>query len=383
MAYKTSLIPSLWQKMCFYVCAWTINSTLLAGDCPQLHHAQHLKISSLGQGYVVEILAPWPGSQKSFQTLLWPKGQALPVDNRLPVIMTPVGRIVTQSTTCVGMLDALDSTSRIVAVSVGKYLHNAKMTQDFREGRLKEVGEQGQLNIEALIDLQPDVVLTYALNVKEAPFLLKLERSKIPHLVMGSFTESSALARSEWMKLLGLLLGKSSEAEATFKNIEKNYADLCAKVMNVKSKPKVFFNLPFGGVWHLPQGQSWMVKLVVDAGASYPWLDTLGEGSLQLTAESVFDKALDADVWINPSQDPKFSIASLLGLDRRYGEFLAVKNKKCLVPSLQVNEFGGNNFYQLGAARPDLILADIIFHLHPEILPEHQPVFYRWMPSSL
>jgi iron complex transport system substrate-binding protein len=44
---------------------------------------------------------------------------------------------------------------------------------------------------------------------------------------------------------------------------------------------------------------------------------------------------------------------------------------------LVVNENGGTDFFERGAAFPHLILADIIAILHPELLPDHDFNFFR------
>jgi iron complex transport system substrate-binding protein len=348
----------------------------------ELQHAQHFKIENFGAGHIVHSVSPWPASKMEYKTLVWPKNLELPQNNTLPVVRTPVQRIITHSTTDIGLLSALGCEDLIVAISDGKHINQEKLALAYESGQLPEVGQQGQLNVEAIIELQPDVLLTYALNATEAPFLDKLCRAKIPHIVMGSFAESSALARSEWVLLVGLITGKLTEAQQHFKMVEANYAALCEKTKLLKHRPKVFCNLPFGGVWYMPQGQSWVAQILHDAGADYPWANSEGTGSFPLTSESVFEKALDAEIWINPSQDPLFTYEKMFALDRRYQQFKAAQNKKCLVATRQVNKFGGNNIYELGIARPDIILADLVFHLHPTALPEHQPVFYQWMPSQ-
>ena len=40
-------------------------------------------------------------------------------------------------------------------------------------------------------------------------------------------------------------------------------------------------------------------------------------------------------------------------------------------------ETGGLLFYELGPARPDLILKDLIYIFHPELLPEHELFFFK------
>ncbi len=47
-----------------------------------------------------------------------------------------------------------------------------------------------------------------------------------------------------------------------------------------------------------------------------------------------------------------------------------------------MGEKGGNEYMELGYARPDIILADLIKILHPHLLPEHQLYFYKRLPKK-
>ena len=51
--------------------------------------------------------------------------------------------------------------------------------------------------------------------------------------------------------------------------------------------------------------------------------------------------------------------------------------KKCLPASGTMGETGGMLYYELAPQRPDLVLKDLIQILHPELLPNYEPVFYK------
>ena len=38
---------------------------------------------------------------------------------------------------------------------------------------------------------------------------------------------------------------------------------------------------------------------------------------------------------------------------------------------------GGNEFWETGTVHPNLVLADLVKIFHPELLPEHELVYYR------
>jgi iron complex transport system substrate-binding protein len=70
-----------------------------------------------------------------------------------------------------------------------------------------------------------------------------------------------------------------------------------------------------------------------------------------------------------------------MDLDRRYKKFKAIRDQKVLVTTKRVNKGGGNDFFEKGIARPDLILKDLVYHFHPNSLPDYEPTFYQWMTA--
>ena len=68
-----------------------------------------------------------------------------------------------------------------------------------------------------------------------------------------------------------------------------------------------------------------MAKLLENAGASYIWSDDRTTGSLNLSAEQVYDRASGAEYWLNGSQSWK-TRSDVIQSDSRYQDFLSVKN---------------------------------------------------------
>jgi iron complex transport system substrate-binding protein len=48
----------------------------------------------------------------------------------------------------------------------------------------------------------------------------------------------------------------------------------------------------------------------------------------------------------------------------------------------KVNEAGGNDFWERGLSRPDLLLADAVKILHPALVPDHEFHWYRQIPRE-
>lgn len=348
---------------------------------PPLKYAEKIKMKALGAGVLVTITEPWANAKESFVSLLLPHGAPLPVDHGASqVIRVPVKKVVAQSTTSIGLMVALQAEDQIVGVSDGQRINSASVHAAYQKGAIKEVGMRGRLNLEVLIQMNPDIVLSYGTGNPKYDAAQSLDRAKIPYLLLASYMEVSALARTEWIQLFGLLLGKEREAAAHMELVVREYKNTMALVPSQRVKPKVFCNIPFGGIWYMPSGDSWKAKLFKDAGADYLWADELSSGSHRLSPEQVFSKALQADIWLDPSHSQSMSTADLIALDSRYGRFKAVKNKKVYCSTKRMNEHGGNDIYELGIARPDLLLRDLVFGLYPDVKADAESVFYQWLP---
>ena len=105
------------------------------------------------------------------------------------------------------------------------------------------------------------------------------------------------------------------------------------------------------------------------------WSDDQSLGGIPLDTERVFFRAADADHWINPSFYR--SMDTLFAADSRFAKFAAAKQGKVFNNTRQVGPKGGNAIWESGIMQPDKVLADLIHIFHPELLPEHEFVFYE------
>ena len=140
-------------------------------------------------------------------------------------------------------------------------------------------------------------------------------------------------------------------------------------------RPSVLLNAAFQGTWYVSGGNTFSSRLIADAGARYIWADDPSDVSRPIDAEVVFAKGADADFWLNPGQHR--SIQTLVAQDERFGEFKSVKTCRVYNNNKKVNEDGGIDYYETGAANPHLVLADLIRIFHPDLLPDHELIWHR------
>ena len=116
-------------------------------------------------------------------------------------------------------------------------------------------------------------------------------------------------------------------------------------------------------------------RLMEDAGASYLWSEDNSSGSMTLDFESVYDRSLDADYWIDTGIWSSLDEAK--ADDERYFDFVAARSGNVYNNNRRVNEWGGNDYHESGIVHPEDILADMVKIFHPELLPEHEFVYYQ------
>jgi iron complex transport system substrate-binding protein len=129
------------------------------------------------------------------------------------------------------------------------------------------------------------------------------------------------------------------------------------------------------GTWYVPGGNSLIAQYIDDAGASYFWNDNNDTGTVTLDFEAVFDMGKDAGYWV--SSGTWNNLEELEAEDSLYIEFNSVNNGTVYSSYYKVNENGGNDYYESGVVRPDLVLADFVKMFHPELIPDHEMVYHK------
>lgn len=340
-----------------------------------IQHARQFTVSYANGYKIVEVLQPFPGAEESRRYLLLPAGMEVPSDVEADAIVRiPVREMVMLSTTHIPALDMLGASDVLTGFPTTDFISSPAMRQRIDSGSVRDLGASNGLNIEGLLELSPDLVMAYGMGPQDKS-LRSLERTGIPVVLNADFLEQSPLGRAEWIKFTALFLNKEKEADSVFNTIAARYDSLSSLAAEVKEEPEVFSGIVYNGTWFMPGGNSWAARFFNDAGANYLWGDTEESGSLQLSFESVFDKAHQADYWIGTANFS--SLAALAEADSRYTRLKAWKEGNVYTYTARIGETGGNEYLELGYSRPDIVLADLIKILHPELLPGYSLYFYE------
>lgn len=343
----------------------------------ELRYAKNFSIEKLDTHKELRVRNTWVGAGDSEQVYaLVPRGEALPeLDAGAVVIRTPVQRLVTMATVFLGPVHDLDLYDSLVGVAYLDYANDLKAHERVASGEAKEIQSGTAMDVESMLMLQPDLILTSTTGNPTFDVNPQMRRAGLPVVVSASYMEDHPLARTEWIKFVAAFYGKEAEADEIFDRIAERYETLVALALEVEARPSVFASAPFGGTWHMPGGESYTAKALEHAGADYLWKDLKSRGSVPLDFEVILERAAGADFWINPSH---FSTKrGLLSLDERFVGFRALREGTVYNNTLRVNEKGGNDIFERGVSHPDEVLADLIKIFHPELLPDHQFIFYE------
>lgn len=333
-----------------------------------------LNIVAFEDHYLVEVKEPWKNSKKTFSYILY-ENEDFEKDNpKATYIKIPVERIICTSTSHLPAFEYLGAADRVVGFPDTRHISSQVFKNAIKEGNLTDIGSKNGLNIEVAMSLEADLTMAFAMGSSYDTHE-KITEAGTPVILNADYMEKKLIARAEWIKLTGLLLGKYKEADSIFLQIKHAYDSLEALAASVDKRPTVMSGVMYGDVWYTPGGDSWAAELIQSAGGNYLWNDQKEQSSLQLSFESVLEKAEKADLWIGAANF--MTRQELLQADQRYSYFDAFEKGNIYTYSKRQGENGGNDYLESGYLRADWVMADIIRIIHPELLPDYELYYYQ------
>jgi iron complex transport system substrate-binding protein len=263
-------------------------------------------------------------------------------------------------------------------------VNTPSITSRIKDGRILEVGDGSGsaegLNMERLLSLQPDLVMTFATGMSQYDIHDRLQQADLRVAINSEYMETTPLGRTEWIKFIAAFFDKEAEADRLFTDTAARYANLAAKTRAVAKRPGVFCGSNYRGTWHMPGGSSYVACFLRDAGAAYLWEDDRSTGSIPLNIEAVLSRARHADFWLKPGVSR--SREEMAAEDERYSVFPAFRAGRVYNDNAKMDAGGGNDIWETGVAYPEIVLADLISIFHPEILRNHQRTWYWQLPET-
>ena len=242
-----------------------------------------------------------PDAQAKF--LVRPEGAATlrTVPAGVTVLQQPVQNIYLVSTSAMDLflhLDALDSIALSGTLAEGWYLDEAK--QAMQAGRIAYAGKYSAPDYERILTAECGLAVENTMIYHTPEVKEQLERFGIPVLVERSSYESSPLARMEWIKLYGILLGKEALAEEVFAQQAQRIAPLLEQPST--GKRCAFFSITSSGLATVRKSGDYVAQMIGMAGGEYVFTALTDSGNslstMNIPLEDLYAGVKDADVLI-------------------------------------------------------------------------------------
>lgn len=318
----------------------------------------------------VTVLNPWQkGSVLSTYYLVADKNVETPDASQ--TVQIPLTKLAVTSCTHFEFLAVLHELQTVTGICTPELIYNETITTAYAQGKITSLGDAFNTNVERLLMLKPDALMLASYNQQDDN-AKHLATAGIPLLFNNEWTEQSLLGRAEWIKFVAVFYNKEAEACQLFDAMAERYNAAKTVAQEVKQKPTILAGGNFKGTWYMPGGQSYMGRLFVDAGADYFYANDTTSGSLPLNFETVLNQFSSADVWLNA---PVSSMPELLKMDERHRLFSSAQKGNVYGFYARTKPSGANDFWESAVVHPDLVLRDVIWALHPELLPNYTPIY--------
>ena len=344
----------------------------------EMAHAETFKVYERDGYRIVDFKAPvvsWGGDAKGVdqtaRVVLVPKDAqppALTGDLEDAVLVrTPVQRIAVNY----GFLEAIVTTlgvdDRLVAVG-GVKSYNDDIRARTRSDGLAQIGYgwHAPPMIDPLLGAEPDVFFMVLGDLGHAEHYERIKSLGVPVVPVFLEAETTYMGPVDYVRLIGMFVGREREAEAFASMVAANVSDLKSKVSDRPRKNVL-------SAWYAGSGR-WMVtvrnaenQLLEDAGGTNLMArddDIRLDDFMRVGSERLLEDARDIDCWIiRDSHSQAFT-------DTGYLENFKAWRQGCLFASDASSKTEADAFdiYETGPIRPDLILRDLIRMLHPELI---------------
>ena len=345
------------------------------GDTLQVEYAAGFDIIRFNNYTEAVVYNPWDKGRVQQKYILIDRNKEMPAD--IPegtVVKVPIQSVACYSAIQVSMLDKLNSMGIINAVAEPGYIANPAIHEGIASGKITDLGPAVSVAVEKLIASNPEIII--AVHFRNAGYGA-VEKTGIPILECIDYMELSPLGQTEWIRFIAEFIGKQKEAEILFGEISERYNLLCEKTSGLTKKPTIFSEKKYGNSWYIACGQSVAAIGFAHAGAEYLWNDLAGTGSVPMSFESVYARAENADYWLFKYNLPDKKVLTYEELKseyKPYEHFKAFKERKILACNTS-----SKPYYENGLLEPDVVLADLIHAIHPDILPDHEPVYIDFL----
>ena len=235
--------------------------------------------------------------------LVVPEGAAAPanLDADITVLQQPIQNIYLVSSSA---MDPIISIGGLGAVALSGtqaenwYLDAARTAME--QGEIAYAGRYSAPDYETILSADCGLAIENTMVYHTPDVKEQLEKFGVPVLVERSSYESDPLARMEWVKLYGILLGRTEEAERVFDDAVQRIAPLLEQPST--GKRCAFFSITSSGLATVRKSGDYVAQMIGMAGGEYVFADLADSGNslstMNIPLEDLYAGVKDADVLI-------------------------------------------------------------------------------------
>ena len=292
------------------------------------------------------------------------------VPNGYTKVKVPIKSTICMTALQLSNFTILDAHDVVKGVTGTKNLFNKDILGRVKDGQIVKIGMEGNFDNELVLAANPDVIFISPSKRGGYDAIKETGITLVPHL---GYKELDPLGQAEWVKFIGMFIGKEKEAYDIFTGIEGRYNALKSLTQKVEKRPMVTSGEMHYGTWHAVGGKNYLAQIFRDAGADYVINDEETSGE-DLEFEKMYSLSANADYWrILNSFPGDFSYEALKASEPRNELFKAFKEKKVIYCNMKKTPY-----YEIAPVEPDLLLKDFVAIFHPELVEkDYQPTFYH------
>lgn len=287
-----------------------------------------------------------------------------------------INSIACVSTTHISMLNHLNRLEDLKGVGFADRVLNPQARERIQSGHIANISTGEDIDAEIIYGMQPQLMFVYPFGGQSYDRFLK---RGIGCVQISEYLEPHPLGRAEWIKVFGALLNEKEKADSLFAAIESQYNLIKTTVQQSALKQSSVFTATYSnGHWFSPPGNSFIAQAFSDAGATYIYADSIKAGNIILPYEKLYEHVYNVDYWgkITFERD-ELTMQRIAQEDERLTQIKSYREGNIFYCNAATADYHGDAIME-----PQVILADLTAIFHPEILPEHQPVYFKRIKAN-
>ena len=142
-------------------------------------------------------------------------------------VRVPITNTICMTSLQLSNFTILDAHDVVKGLTGTKNLFNEDILARVKDGRIVKIGMEGNFDTEMVLAANPQVIFISPSKRGGYDAIKETGITLVPHL---GYQELDPLGQAEWIKFIGMFIGKEQKANEVFAGIESRYNELKAKV---------------------------------------------------------------------------------------------------------------------------------------------------------